>query len=393
MQSIGLGIGLGICLGFGAANVRGSDGQPAPLELSEEVVCRVNCEAVSKRQVEDRMPEIMYKLNAWRLPLVQNNQWSKELDLKWNELYIPAFRDQLRRIVRERLMIQYAEKEKVTPDEKAIKREYDDVCKRIKDSGGWGGKGFSTVDVMKRVRENVTIDHYRQKIFNILDQPTKPEIEKYYKENLTKFQRKAGVKVRYIRIDRFVTDKITGKQTVRDNSFEDAEKLRADIIAFNGSFAEVARQHSDDLLARERGGLIQLDPKDDYFDPAGYSPQLAKAIKGLKVGEVSKVFEFGQTSWAFALLEDVREAGAVPLEGELYNELDHSLVRVKQKKKEDEWFKKALSKSLVVHVVNAVPEQLSIDFFFPDEKEAKPAPAPASATAPAPDTTANAAKD
>ena len=353
------------------------DGTPKPLELDNEVVCRVNTEAISKRQVEDLMPEIMLKLNAWRTPLSEANQWTPDLEKKWNELYIPPFRDQLRRVVKQRLMLQYATSEKVLPEDKQVTKEYDKVMKRLRAAGGFGGKGFTNADVMTRVRENVTVETYRNsKIYTQLDFPSRPEVKRYYEEHMSLFQRKAGVKVRIIRIDRFKTDPLTGKQSVRDNAFDDADKLRNDIISFSGNFAEVAKRHSDDADSRERGGLIVLDPKDPYFDPEGYSPQLAAAIRGLNAGDTSKVFEFGQTSYAFAWVEARREAGAIPLEGDVYEELYRNLTEIKSRKKEDIWFHKALSQSLVVSVVDAIPKTLPVEFFFPEEKEQKTPDAP-----------------
>ncbi|HYF48866.1 MAG TPA: peptidylprolyl isomerase, partial [Planctomycetota bacterium] len=193
-----------------------------------------------------------------------------------------------------------------------------------------------------------------------------------------KYQRKAGVKVRIIRVDRVVVNRFTGKASVRDNALELAEEMRKDIVEYGGDFKEMARERSDDLESRARSGLIQLDPKDPYIDADAYNAQLAGAIKGLKVGEVSKVFEFGKSSWAFALLEDRREAGPAPLEGELFDEIYAELLERKTRKQEDEWFRKTLAKSLVVHVIEGKPKELPIEFFFPDEKENKEA-APAKA--------------
>ena len=71
----------------------------------------------------------------------------------------------------------------------------------------------------------------------------------------------------------------------------------------------------------------------------------------------------GRSSYAVVKLEGRREAEPAPLEGELYDETYSELPRQKARKREDAWFRKALSKSLVVHVVEAVPKALPVEFF------------------------------
>jgi hypothetical protein len=347
--------------------------EPQVFDLDNEVVCRVNTEAVSKRQVEERMEEVAIRLYEFRKQQEKAGLWNKETEDKWNEMYIPEFRTALRRVVRERMMLQYAKIEKTPIDERAYEKRVKDTVDRLKSAGVFGvkEKGYTMGEVQKRVRENMLLDNFRYQFSDILQQPSRPEVQRFYEENIRRYQRKAGVKVRIIRIDRFLTNKLTGRQTVREDSHELAEKLREDIIQYGASFKEVARVHSDDEESKKRDGLIQIDPKDEYIDIESYNRQIADSIRGLKPGEISKVFELLQTSWAFVMLEAKREAGPAPLEGDLFEEIYQTLSRQKTQKKEDEWFRKALSKSLVVHVVEAVPKTLPIEFFFPDDKVAE----------------------
>jgi hypothetical protein len=347
--------------------------EPQVFDLDNEVVCRVNTEAVSKRQVEERMEEVAIRLNEFRKQQEKAGLWNKETEDKWNEMYIPEFRNALRRVVKERMMLQYGKIEKTPIDERAYEKRVKETVDRLKGAGVFGvkEKGYTLGEVQKRVRENMLLDNFRYQFSDVLQQPSRPEVQRFYEENIRRYQRKAGVKVRIIRIDRFLTNKLTGKQTVREDSHELAEKLREDIIQFGASFKEVARVHSDDEESKKRDGLIQIDPKDEYIDIESYNRQIADSIRGLKPGELSKVFELLQTSWAFVMLEGKRESGPAPLEGDLFEEIYVTLSRQKTQKKEDEWFRKALSKSLVVHVVDAVPKTLPIEFFFPDDKVAE----------------------
>lgn len=343
------------------------------LDLYDEVVCRVNTEAISKRQVEDRMDMIAPKLYAWRKQLENANQWNEEMRKKWDDLYIPPFRDALRNTIKERLMLQYAKELKVPVDEIAYNKQVLDTVEQLKRDKMFGGNGYTMGEVQKRIREQTLLRTFRaMHIVNFLDSPNRPEVLRYYQENIARYQRKAGTKVRLIRVDRFVTNKLTGKTGVRENAYEEAQRLVEDIVTYKADFAEVARRHSDDEESRGRGGLLMLDAKDPFIDPETYNAQLAKGLRGLKKGDVTKVFELGQTSWAFAYIEDTREAGPAPLEGELYEEIFRTLQQLKSKRKEDEWMRKSISKSLIVHVIHGTPQQLPVEFFFPDDQKDAP---------------------
>jgi parvulin-like peptidyl-prolyl isomerase len=358
----------------------GAEQAPAPvLDVSNEVVCRVNTHSISKAHVEERMGAVAFRLYAMRRQLELNGQWNEDSRKKWDELYIEPFRDALRVVIRERLLLQNAIEAKVTVDEVYLSKRVRETVERLKADGLLNSRGFTIGEIQRRLREQALSDTFRaQHISNFLDNPSRPEVREYYEKNLARFQRNAGMKLRLIRVDRFVTNKLTGQTSLRADALEQAERLREDIVRYSADFKEVAKQHSDDPDSRERGGLLLLDPKDPYIDPETYNAQLARALRGLKKNDVTKVFELGQTSWAFAWIEDIREPGPAPLEGELYDEIYRTLLQQKNRKNEDAWFRKALSRALIVHVVSGKEIELPVEFFFPDEQ---PQPRPgASAT-------------
>ncbi|MFH0937951.1 MAG: peptidylprolyl isomerase [Planctomycetota bacterium] len=358
----------GISLAISAV---GQESTAKPLDIDNGIVCRINTEAISKRDVEGRMGAVGDLLRKRRAEWEATGQWNADVEKKWNDEYIPEFRNALRRVVRDRMMLQAAQEGKLTIDQKALEKKCQSELKRLRSMDPKLAKIYTASDIQTAVREQMLINAFRSKFCSILEQPIRREVEKYYKENLNRYQRPAGVKIRIIRIDRFVINNLTRPPTqkLRENSYELAEELRKDIDEYGGSFSEMARKHSDDPESRAREGLIRLNNKDDFIDAAAYSPQLAKAIRGLPVKKVSQVFEFGQSSWAIAWVEERREAGAIPLEGELYEQIYETLFELKARKKEDEWFRKALSKNLVDHVVEGVSKPLPIEFFFPDENK------------------------
>jgi len=363
-------------LGLGLA-LPASGQEPAakPLEIDNGVAIRINTEAVSKRDIEARMGEVGDLLRRKRAEWEAAGQWNADVEKQWNDEYIPEFRNALRKVVRERMMLQAAREEKLSFDQKAYEKKCQSELKRLRSLPPEVAKRYTQNDIRTAVRERMLIDAFRGKFCSILEQPTRREVEQYYKENLNRYQRPAGVKVRLIRIDRFVTNNLATPPTqkLRENSYELAEERRKDIDEYGGSFTEMAKKYSDDPESRAREGLIRLNNKDDFIDAQAYSSQLANAIRGLPVKKASKVFEFGPSSWAIAWVDERREAGPAPLEGDLYEEIYESLFELKARLKEDAWFRKALSKNLVDHVVEGVSKPLPIEFFFPDDKEQSPA--------------------
>ena len=308
-------------------------------------------------------------LHAKKAEWERAKYWNEKNQKEWYDLYIPPFRDALRQLVREKLMIQASKTEKINVDEKEYDKEYEGQLKRLRELNLLGSKGFTAAEVAKAVRENLTIATYESKFSGLLEQPTRPEVQQYYKDNLARFQRKAGVMVRLIRIDRFVTNTLTKQQTVREDALERAQEVYQNVHDYGADFKEVARMKSDDAETRERGGLILPDIKDPFFDLDTCNPSLAKAIHNLPQTEtITPVFEYLNSSWAVAQVVSRREAGPEPLEGPLYDRIFKELMRSKSSKKSEEWFRKALSTNLVCgSSKNSVWTPKTDELFFPDE--------------------------
>ena len=360
----------------------GEDGHV--LGLDNELVCRVNTDPISRRDIEDRMGPKVFELRAAKDAIEHDGRfntdadWTKKMQEAWDAEYIPLFREAWRAVVRDRLMMQAAKTEKITVDDTEYEKEVQGAIDRLKERNLLNAKGYTVGEVRKIVKENLTIGRYRGKFSSIIDQPSKPEVEKYYNDNISKYQRKAGVKIRIIRIDRYNTN-LTGQQSINEKALEKIEELRTNIVDYGASFSEVAKNNSDDLESKPRGGLILLDSKNPNCDPfidleSFKNPQLVNAIRNLKAGDTSKVFEYvwgGETqrSWAIAQVEERREAGASPLDGKRYEEIFNELQRQKSTKKEDEWFHKSIRNSMIEEVVTGkgFGKPMPIEFFFPNE--------------------------
>ena len=83
---------------FEAAGIR-------KIEVWDQRVAIVNTEAISKRDVEERMGEIAFRLLVAKKELVAKGTFDTNAETQWTALYVENFREALRKIVRERLMI------------------------------------------------------------------------------------------------------------------------------------------------------------------------------------------------------------------------------------------------------------------------------------------------
>jgi hypothetical protein len=94
-----------------------------------------------------------------------------------------------------------------------------------------------------------------------------------------------------------------------------------------------------------------------------------KLKPGLPAESVSPVFEADKDSWGFVMLEDRRAAGPQPLDQTLYQKINQQLIKDVIARKELEWFRKALQKSLILDG-QASPRPIPLRFFLPDEPDA-----------------------
>jgi len=127
------------------------------------------------------------------------------------------------------------------------------------------------------------------------------EIEDYYENNKEKFGQPKRVKVRHILIKTDARDKeATAKAKQR------AESIREE-AAKGKDFARLAKENSEDLGTKDRGGEIGFISKGQVV------PEFEQVAFSMKVGEISSVI---QTQFGFHILkvDEIQEASTQPLE-------------------------------------------------------------------------------
>jgi len=343
------------------------------LELENEVVCRVNTEVISKRDVEIRMinsGQAMLNLFAFRERLKADDQWDDANQERFNEIYIPAFRDELRNAIREKLMLQEAKTEKMDVDKATFEKRYANVIEHYRRQGILNRQGFKLEEIRERLRDQLLLENFRDQFISVFDMPKRPEVKKYYDEHLSEFQRGPAVMVRQIRVDSVKVNKL-GREERVENAREKAHELRREIVEYAADFKDVAREHSDDgAEIRGKGGLLESTPGDPYISLEGRNAEFVKAVQGLKPGEISRVFPYGERSFAIVQLVERRDGGPKPLDDQLYDEIHKKLLNQRISKKEDEWFRKAVTKNLIMGIQEGKETKMPLSFFFPDDAEA-----------------------
>jgi peptidyl-prolyl cis-trans isomerase C len=109
----------------------------------------------------------------------------------------------------------------------------------------------------------------------VVPAPTGPELRRYYDANRGKFRAEELVEVRHILVAADAKD-----EAAYDRARAKAEALAASLAADPGSFAALARDHSDCASSGEGGFLGQLTL-------AETTPEFAAAVAGLAEGETT----------------------------------------------------------------------------------------------------------
>jgi len=131
---------------------------------------------------------------------------------EFNELYIPPFRDALRRVVRERLMLQYYKTKKFPLKTRLTKKRVNENRERLKKEGLMEARASRSEDVQKSASRKHPDRHVPLPIREFSRLPHASGGSEALQGEISRYQRKAGVKVRLIRIDRLLTNKLTNKQ-------------------------------------------------------------------------------------------------------------------------------------------------------------------------------------
>lgn len=192
--------------------------------------------------------------------------------------------DLINQITDSKILVQEAEKQKVTVKDADVDKAYDSMIKNINSNEdakkAYDAYKFKPEFIKEQIKDNMLINKLKENIGSKIKISDK-EISAYYEKNKDKFK-KDQVDASHILI-KTVDDK--GKELPKDK--QDAAKKKIDNIKTqldNGAdFAKLAKENSEDPGSAKNGGELGA------FSKGQMVPEFEKAAFNLKEGETSAV--------------------------------------------------------------------------------------------------------
>jgi parvulin-like peptidyl-prolyl isomerase len=334
------------------------------LALEDEVICWVNNDVISKREVEDQMGPVMEEYHR------RDRIGRLDEEFQRNK-YLPKFQEVLVERIKAMLKLQAAKELKLEIDREIFEKEFrarEERYNKVRaQMAAYGQKPPLTLkEIREETERQFLVQAFERHLFNFLDLPTQKDVLEYYKAHPEEFQRKPSVKVRRFVMNVYQKDRL-GREVVRDDIKALAAQWRREVAELGGEFADIAKEHSEDEeKIKAQGGLIRGPDGDEFIDPE-QDPQMAEQLARLKPGEVSEVFLKDRRFYVFLKLDARREAGLAPFDHLLHQKISEILQKKTAKAREDEWFRKAVKKAMLL---NSNQEPIPESFFFHEEKPA-----------------------
>jgi hypothetical protein len=129
-----------------------------------EVVCTVNGEKIRRREVEDRMPTVIVnKLAGLRRRLTDMGRTEAEAQEAVDGLLLPVFRQTLRYVVRERLMLQEANRQGLRVNALLASETFEHEWAALKARELAGKPGYEEKTVRERTYQRLLLQTFRRK--------------------------------------------------------------------------------------------------------------------------------------------------------------------------------------------------------------------------------------
>ena len=269
------------------------------------VVATVNGKELSRTELDKRVNFTIesYKMQGLDLTTKENSAMRQQLE-----------QSELEKLIQDTLLLQEAEKQKVTPS----KEEIDNNIKQVKESYGKEEEFKKALEQFKLTeqdfRELVVAEAAKKNLYDKVTadvkKPTEEEISKFYNQH--KGAEPIGtperLEVKHMLFAIDSTQQGVPKRTDQE-ALAAAKLALAEVTQKGREFASVAREVSDDLGTRENGGSYTIDKGAGTTDPA-----FEKAAAALQPGQVTK--EPVKSSFGYHLikLEKVTPATQKPLE-------------------------------------------------------------------------------
>ncbi len=240
------------------------------------VVATVNGKEITRQELDKRL-----NVAAKQFGMDLNSEANKEMKAQIEQ----GILDEL---IVQTLIVQEAEKQKLTPSKEEVDKEFNEIKASIVKEEDFKKALEEAKMTEQDVRDNIVLKHAYTKLYEKVTadtkKPTEEEITKFYNEH--KDMEPIGTPERLeVKHMLFAIDSKQANAPKRtDKEALEAAKLALAEVAQKGrDFASVARELSDDLGTRENGGSYTIDKGTGTTDP-----DFEKAAVALKPGEITR---------------------------------------------------------------------------------------------------------
>ncbi len=207
-----------------------------------------------------------------------------------------------------------------------IRRQYGD---RLTLTKTLQARGITYESFRKEIRQKVIVDALTARKVNSVVLVSPFEIERYYRENLDKYQQEDRVRLRMIFLQRQPEDPKAAGELL--------EEIRAKIIA-GASFADMASVYNDGSR-RDSGGDW------GWVEKSVLREDLAEFAFSLKPKEVSKVLR-KEEGYYLMHVEDRRAAAPQPI-AEVRQDIEKTLLNEERNRLQQQWISTLRKKGFV----------------------------------------------
>lgn len=324
--------------------------------------------ATDEAKKNDDLPEIVAKVND---EVITGKQFARQLDTQEKmmqqrgmpvSLNAAQRREMLDSVIDEKILGQMAKQGGFTTTDEEVKAEFDKARAKMPSDDYYkqylASQGMTEDELMGLIRDKLTNQKFmdeKTKDLAVSDDELNAEYEKLKAAgHLERPETTTDVAHILVKVDG--TDDaawVAGKEKI--------DKARARIVG-GETFANVAKEVSDDPGSKDRGGAYPDTPKGKMV------PEFDEKMASTKVGEISEPFKtkFG---WHILTVTGTHEAGTI------------TLAEIK-----DDFSKYMLSKKrydALTQIVKDARPSMKVEVFLKDEAPAAPAAPEAAPAAPA----------
>jgi peptidyl-prolyl cis-trans isomerase SurA len=246
-------------------------------KASGDIVARINGKEITMAQLEKQFE---MRANSEQVPSQEETQ-NLKLQL-------------LNQIINDHILLEMASQAGLT----ATDAEVDVKLNELKTQGTeeqfqqmLKQQKMSLDDLKAEYRKQITLDKLVNKEITSKISVSEAEIKSFYEKNKDSFNLPEGFRVAHILIDPVPTAEVNNTQKDDAKSPEEARQKAAKVlrdIQTGQDFATVARAFSEDPSTAPLGGDLNFQPIENI---ANIDPNLAAAVRKLKVGETSPIIE------------------------------------------------------------------------------------------------------